>query len=281
MKFKQEGEKLYGKVNYDSITEDGYKVSIGTVFSLTESGAYFDWSLEKCGFGQFSFSCKNGKWEIMNECMGPETSSVIIKAFEDAIRASGDEKAIYCLNKIISLISFKSNSLSKCILLIWNKANTEGGEVQSLEKTLTEYKKETKKEVKVEKNLLFTNENITVEGVEIGSLSTNHYSYSNKQGSFYEATISIFFDIKHVNYGYIYITQRIDLNSGLVEWNVNKGLNDKVLGKVFKALENVEGEHEKIWNIWKNAVKINGGANKMATEILKDAKSINIRYPIK
>lgn len=281
MQFKQEGEKLYGKVNYESVTENGFKVYIGNIFSLTDSGAYFDWSLEDCGSGQFSFHCENGKWEIMNECIGPETSSMIIKAFEEAIRASGDEKAIYCLNKIISLISYNSNSLSKCILLIWNQADTEGGEIESFENTIDKYKKIVKEEFNIEKNLLYTNEEVSVEGVHIISLSTNHYSYSNKEGSFYEANIDIFFDIKYVSYGYIDVTQRIDLNNGLIEWNVSKDLNERVLGKVFKALENIEGEHKKIWNIWKNAVNINGSANKMAIKIMKDAKSRTRRYSMK
>ena len=77
--------------------------------------------------------------------MGPESSYEIINAFENAIRKSGNEKAIYNLNKIISLISYQSSSLAKSILLIWNSAELEGGEVKNITEARTEYIEDIKK----------------------------------------------------------------------------------------------------------------------------------------
>ena len=281
MKFKQEGKKLYAAVNYNTTTGAGLKISIGNIFSLTESGAYFDWGLEKCGFGQFSFSYTEGKWNIMNECMGPETSSEILKAFEEAIRATGDEKAIYCLNKIISLISYQSNSLSKSILLIWNSADKEGGEVYGFEKSIKDYNKEMKREVKTEKNLVFSSNQIIAEDVKLDSISTNHYSYTNKQGTFYDTELNMFFDVSEKQHGFLSINQRTDLNTDEKKWFVSEDINEKTLGKIIKALEQSEGEYKKIWEIWKGTVKLNGGALKMAKTMLQDNNKLCRRYPVK
>lgn len=281
MQFKKDGDNLYAKVNYETVTETGLKVSIGSIFSLSETGAYFDWGLEKCGFGQFSLGYKDGKWVIMNECMGPETSAMIVKAFEDSIRASGDEKAIYCLNKMISLISYRSNSLSKCLLLIWISAETEGGEVRSFNETLELYKEDAKTNPDNEKNLVATQETLVNNDITIFTMSTNHYSFNNKKGAFYEASLDVMLDVKHMKHGMIYVTQRIDLNSGDVQWIVNEGVDAKLLAKVFKVLNNAEGEHNKIFMIWKNAVKMQGGVSKNAQNIVEQAKKIDIRFHLK
>lgn len=283
MKFKKEGDKLYGKLDYESITDTGLKISIGSIFSLTETGIYFDWGLEKCGFGQYSlnYDVEKKQWTIMNECMGPESSYSIIKALEEAIIASGDQKAIYCLNRMISLISYYSTSLAKSVLLIWNNTNKEGGDISTFEKTLNEHKKSIKSELKTEKNMLCSNDLISVGDVSLYSIATNHYSYNNKNGAFYEASVDLFFDIKHLKHGFLYMTQRIDLNSGVIVWSVTENMDVKTLGKIIKVLENVEGEYEKIWNVWKNAVKITGGPVKMATNILAESTVKYTRYPTK
>lgn len=281
MKFKQEGEKLYAKLDYESVTENGLKIYVDNIFSLTENGAYFDWGLEKCGFGQFSFSFKEGKWTIMNECMGPETSYSIIKAFEEAIRASGDEKAIYCLNKIISLISYRSNSLCKSMLLIWNSAEKEGGEVNNFEESRKEYKSGLNEEENTEKNIVFTQKELVVEDLKLYTLSTNHYSFSNKKGSFYEATLDGLFDLKYAKHGLFSIEQRIDLNSGEKEWFLTENMDGKTLAKIFKTLEQSTGEYQKIWTLWKNAVKLNTGVVKMAKTIAENSKKLQLRYPVK
>lgn len=281
MQFKKDGDSLYAKVNYDTVTEDGLKISIGNIFSLSETGVYFDWGLEKCGFGQYSLGYKNGKWNIMNECMGPETSSMIVKALEEAIIASGDTKAIYCLNKIISLISYRSKSLAKCLLLIWNSADLDGGEVNSFDKTLELYKADALKNTDSEKNMVSTYDTLANDEVKIYTLQTNHYSFNNKNGAFYEVTLDLFVDVKHMKHGMIYVAQRIDLNTGNVEWIVNNGVNEKLLAKVFKVLESSEGEHQKIWLIWKNAVKIKGGLTKAAKNIIQQAKARDLRFNLK
>lgn len=280
MKFKQEGEKLYAKLQYESVTENGLKIYIDNVFSLTEKGAYFDWGLENFGFGQFSFSYNEGKWTIMNECMGPETSYLILKAFEEAIRASQDKKAIYCLNKIISLISYQSTSLSKSILLIWNKAETEGGKIESFEETLKKYKKNLKQDTKNEKNIVFTKEILTIEDFTLYTLTTNHYSFSNKNGSFYEATLDGFFSLKYAKHGLFCVKQRIDLNTGKTEWFLSQNLDSTTLGKIFKYLENSDGEHQKIWYLWKNAVKLNAGLIKTAQNIFENSTKMHLHYPV-
>lgn len=281
LKFKKEGEKLYAAVNYSTTTTEGLKISIGNIFSLSDHGAYFDWGLEKCGFGQFSFSCAEGKWTIMNEGMGPETSSEILKAFEEAIRDSGDEKAIYCLNKIISLISYRSNSLSKSILLIWNSATKEGGEVYGFEKSIKDYNKEMKREAKSEKNILLSLTQLQYEDVMLYSISTNHYSYTNKKGTFYDTEINMFFDVKDSQHGFLAMTQRTDLNTDEKFWFVSEGITEKTLGKIIKALEHSEGEYKKIWEVWKESVKINGGSLKIAKTILQENQKLSLRYAIK
>lgn len=285
MQFKKEGERLSGKVNYEALTDNGLQIFIGNIFSLTETGAYFDWGLEKCGFGQFSFSYEEvegkGQWTIMNECMGPESSAAILKAFEEAIRASGDKKAIYCLKRIISLISYYSDSLSKSILLIWNSAKKEGGEVESFNNVLKEYSTSMKSELETENKMLLCNEKVVSNDVTLYSITTNHVSYNNKNDSFYEANLDLFFNINHVKHGYISIVQRIDLNSGKIEWRVNEGIDSKILSKIFTTLENTEGEYEKIWNVWKNAVKLHGGSLKMAKRILEESTEVKLRYKIK
>lgn len=281
MQFKKNGDHLYAKVNYETVTETGLKISIDNIFSLSETGAYFDWGLEKCGFGQFSLGLKDGKWVIMNECMGHETSAMIVKAFEEAIIASGDEKAIYCLNKMISLISYRSNSLSKCLLLIWTSAEIEGGEVKSFNETVDLYKEDAKKNPDSEKNLVATQENLVSKDITIFTMSTNHYSYNNKKGAFYETTLDLMLDAKYMKHGMIYVTQRIDLNSGSIEWIINENVDAKLLGKVFKMLDSSEGEHNKIFMIWKNSVKMQGGLSKNAQNIIDQAKKIDIRFHLK
>lgn len=283
MTFKQDGNKFYGNLDYETITDNGLKISIGSIFSLSESHVYFDWGLEKCGFGQYSISydSEQKKWTIMNECMGPDTSFSILKALEESIIASGDQKAIYFLNKIISIISYQSKSLAKSILLIWDSAEKEGGESTNFEKTIKEYKKILKKELKVEKNMLSSSEDVGTEDLKLYSITTNHYSYSNKQGSFYEVSLDLFFDIKNLKYGFLSVTQRTDLNSGDLEWIVNEGIDVKVLSQVIKMLESITGDHNKIWNVWKSAVKIKGGPVKMSSNILDKAKFKKTRYCVK
>lgn len=49
------------------------------------AGAYFDWSWEGCGFGQLSFSCKDGVWSCDTEMMGPESTRKLLHAFADHV----------------------------------------------------------------------------------------------------------------------------------------------------------------------------------------------------
>ena len=266
MKFKSEHGKLYGKVNYEGVTETGKKICINNIFNISETGAYFDWGLESCGFGQFSFSYSDGKWTIMNECMEPESSSMILKAFEDAIRASGDVKAIYCLNKIISQISHFSNSLSKSILLIWNKATNEGGEVKNFESVKKELKKTNGKNR--EKSFVFHKQEEEFNDVKINYMETEHYSYTNKQGTFYRSELMVFFDVKGLQYGELNISKTIDLNTSEEKISLTSGIKLLTLEKLIKTLEQNDGQYNHIWNIWKNDVNMKGNSKKLAKDLI-------------
>ena len=47
--------------------------------------AYFDWSWKGCGYGQLSFSIKDGVWSCETECMGPEATRKLLHAFADHV----------------------------------------------------------------------------------------------------------------------------------------------------------------------------------------------------
>jgi hypothetical protein len=53
--------------------------------SIHMASAYFDWSWRGIGFGQLSFSSKNGKITCMNECMSRERVRELLRAFADHI----------------------------------------------------------------------------------------------------------------------------------------------------------------------------------------------------
>lgn len=280
MKFEIEDDLLTAKINYETITENGLTINIDNIYSLSEYSAYFDWALEGCGYGQFSLSYKNGNWFIMNECMGPESSYDIVKAFEEAVRSSGDESAIYCLNKMISHINFYSNSLAKSVLLIWNTAEKEGKWLSEFI-TVVENHKKNLDMGNHDGNMILTKESLVTDNVTVYTLIKNEYSFSNKKGSFYEITLEGFFDIKNGQYGYLYLAKIINIESNEKEWVIAKNLNSEMLEKIFKTLEESTYEHEKVWKIWKEKVKLDGDVSEIVKQIIGASREKKIGYPIK
>lgn len=133
-RFKKDDDRLSGKLNYSAVTNEDVIIVIGNVFSLKQDYVYFSWSIADIGFGQFSIGHEDGVWDIMNECMSPERCYMLIEAFEKAVRATEDERAIYCIDKMISQVSYNGKSLAQTMLLIWNNPTTikEGGESRNL-----------------------------------------------------------------------------------------------------------------------------------------------------
>lgn len=49
-------------------------------------GAYFNWGWQGCGFGQLSFKLRpDGKFDVMNEAMGPDSVRKLLHAFADYV----------------------------------------------------------------------------------------------------------------------------------------------------------------------------------------------------
>ena len=57
---------------------------IGEVFN---GAAYFTWHWQGCGFGElsFKFNPETGKFDCMNECMGPESVRKFLHAYADYV----------------------------------------------------------------------------------------------------------------------------------------------------------------------------------------------------
>lgn len=49
------------------------------------ANAYFGWGWKGCGFGQLSFSVKDGQWSCDTEMMGPDSTRKLLHAFADYV----------------------------------------------------------------------------------------------------------------------------------------------------------------------------------------------------
>ncbi len=56
-----------------------------TCEGVHSGNAYFDWQWTGCGFGQLSFSVKDGKWSCDTEMMGPASTRKLLHAFADYV----------------------------------------------------------------------------------------------------------------------------------------------------------------------------------------------------
>lgn len=281
MTLKEKDSIVSGKLNYETVTESGRKIHIGNIFSLSEKGAYFDWGLEACGFGQFSFgySEEKGNWYFGNECMGPESSYEIIRALEKGIRESGNEKAIYNLNKIISLISYQSSSLAKCILLIWNNAELEGGEVKNAQEAINEYIEDVKKDDS--ENIIKCLDSLETEKLKMYTIVKDSFEYNNKRGHFLSYELSILLDMKFNKQGLLSIKKLINVDTSEQSWVITEGVNESLLKCVFKTLENDENHYGRIWKLWKKEVGLSGSITKMSQSLLQDYKKQELRFKLK
>lgn len=53
---------------------------------VISGGAYFNWGWQGCGFGQLSFKLRpDGKFDVMNEAMGPDSVRKLLHAFADYV----------------------------------------------------------------------------------------------------------------------------------------------------------------------------------------------------
>lgn len=283
MHLKEKNNIISGKLNYTTTTEDGRKIQIGNIFSLSEKGVYFDWGLESCGFGQFSFSYseKSKKWSFGNECMGPETSYQIIRALENGIRESGDEKAIYNLNKIISLISYQSSSLAKCVLLIWNSAELEGGEVKNAKDAIDEYITDINRDGDEQENTVKFTEVLETNKVKMYSIVKESYEYNNKRGHFLGYDLSLLVDMKFNKQGLLSIRKVINVETSEESWFITQGVNQKLLKCVFQTLEKDEGHYGRIWKIWKNEVGLKGSITKIVNDLLLNYKEQQLKFNLR
>lgn len=281
MALKEKDGIISGKIDYETLTEDGRKIIIGNIFSLSDKGAYFDWGLESCGFGQFSFSYskEKEKWYFGNECMGPESSYEIIKAFENGIKKSGNEKAIYNLNKIISLISYQSSSLAKSILLIWKNAELEGGEVKNITEARSEYIEDIKKNES--ENTTSFIEFLEKENLKMFSIEKDSYEYQNKRGHFLSYELSILLDMKFNKEGLLNIKKVIDIEKNEVNWYITEGANEKLLKYVFKVLDEDVGHYGRIWKIFRKETGLKGSINKLVKEIFSNYKKQELRFKLR
>lgn len=56
-----------------------------TCHGVHAANVYFDWDWKGCGFGQLSFSLKDGVWSCDTETMGPESTRKFLHAFADYV----------------------------------------------------------------------------------------------------------------------------------------------------------------------------------------------------
>lgn len=122
--YHSEKNYFYGELEFSQVIEQK-EVAIGSLYSFHENGFYIDWGISQFGFGQFSmgYSLKEKMWYINNECMGPNTCSMIVDTLEKAIRLLDDDKLTAMLN--IFLKKLQANSLAEGLHKIWNQAKLD------------------------------------------------------------------------------------------------------------------------------------------------------------
>lgn len=98
---------LNGWLNYKhviNLDNSEIKILIDSVMNLSNNYIYFNWSISKLGFGEFSLYLEDDIWFINNECLNVETCAMLLEALEAGVLLEEDkdvqEYARDCLKTI-------------------------------------------------------------------------------------------------------------------------------------------------------------------------------------
>lgn len=229
MKLVESNGKKYfsGKLDYvkqypDEISMN--EVEIGEVISLSETGFYIDWGISNCGYGQYSMSYKDGKWSIMNECMGINSCSLILETLEEGLLTLGNPKINYILSKLKYNMSIECRNLKQGLTLIWENADKEGSNRDKKEKDFTSIKLN---------DLTINDIYFEEEVVELRKLRSKP---NEKKSMLNVKDLSIDFDYQFKQFGFLNIAQKT-YEDGKVLYQITHGMEQNVLLDIFEKLE--------------------------------------------
>ena len=86
---------LNGWLNYKhviNLDNSEIKILIDSVMHLSNNYIYFNWSMSKLGFGEFSLYLEDDIWFINNECLSVETCAMLLEALEAGVLLEEDKE---------------------------------------------------------------------------------------------------------------------------------------------------------------------------------------------